>query len=142
MGKIRTIFKKYQEQISYLFFGGCTTLVSIVSYYICAHPLGLNINLSTALSNIIAIIFAYITNRLWVFKDKATTKAGIIREILSFLAARAATFVLDMLIMFVFADKLQLPDMPVKVISTIIVIILNYVASKLFVFKKEQSKKD
>ena len=139
--KYFALYKKYEEQVNYIFFGGCTTILNIVAYYIFAHVINLDVNPSTALGNIIAIIFAYFTNRLWVFKDKANTPKGIAREVLSFLGARAATFILDQINMFIFVDKLKLPDMPIKIISTTIVIILNYVASKLFVFKKDKNAK-
>lgn len=141
--KLKALFIKYYDVIAYLFFGVCTTVVNIVVYAICAKVLHFNTVVSTTIAWILSVAFAYITNRIWVFKSKVKDFKGIMREICSFVAARLATGVLDLLIMYVFVDLLHWPDMIIKVASNILVIVLNYIASKLFIFAKpkKQSKK-
>ena len=138
--KIKALLVKYRDVIAYLFFGVLTTIINILTYAFCAHVLNINTLASTAIGQIVAIIAAYLTNRKWVFHSEAHTAKAVIREILSFIGARAATFFLDMLIMFIFVDKLHWPDIPVKIASNIIVIVLNYVASKLFIFVKPKKQ--
>lgn len=126
----------------YLFFGGCTTLVNIVTYYIMAHVINASVMTSTIVAWIVAVLFAYITNRKWVFDSKVTTRKEIVQEIISFFACRIATGIVDWLLMFVFVEKLGFNDLLIKVISNIIVIVLNYVASKLIVFTDKKKKID
>ena len=126
------------DVILYLFFGVCTTLVNVVSYYICAYPLRLNVMLSTILAWIFAVIFAYITNRKWVFHSTAKDIKDIIREIISFFSCRITTGVVDWLCMYIFVDIVGMNDVIVKFAANILVIILNYIASKLIIFKSEK----
>ena len=137
--RITELLQKYKSQLLYLFFGGCTTLVNVAVYGLCAHAA----NLSTTLSIIIAwaasVLFAYLTNRTWVFESRARSAPDILREMGSFFLGRVATGVLDWVIMYVCVDRLGLPDMPIKLLSNVVVIILNYVASKLFIFAKKES---
>ena len=131
------LFKKYKDIIAYLFFGGLTTLVNIVCYYICAHVLKMATIPSTIIAWVLAVLFAYVTNRKWVFHSKVTGKKEILNEMMSFFGCRIATGIIDLLIMFVFVDLCHFNDLIIKIIANIIVIILNYVASKLLVFKKK-----
>ncbi len=134
---IKKLFIKYKDVISYLFFGVCTTIVNIVAYWVCAHLLHLSTIISTSIAWALAIAFAYITNRLWVFHSKAKGRKAIFREVCSFIACRLLTGFLDVAIMYIFVDKLHCPDLIVKVISNIIVIIANYIASKLVIFNEK-----
>ena len=136
------LFFKYKDIISYLFFGVCTTLVNVLSYWICAHPLKLNTMVSTIIAWILAVLFAYLTNRKWVFHSNATSVQEITREILSFFGCRLATGVLDWACMFIFVQLLAWNDVIVKFGANVLVIILNYVASKLFIFKKAVSQQN
>ena len=132
------LLQKYKSQLLYLFFGGCTTLVNVVVYGLCAHMANLSTTLSTAIAWFVSVLFAYLTNRTWVFESQARTAGDIMREIGSFFLGRAATGALDMAVMYVCVDRLGLPDMPIKLLSNVVVIILNYVVSKLFVFAKKE----
>ena len=132
------LLQKYKSQILYLFFGGCTTLVNVVVYGLCAHAANLSTTLSTAIAWFVSVLFAYLTNRTWVFESQARTAGDILRETGSFFLGRAATGGLDMAVMYVCVDRLGLPDMPVKLASNVVVIILNYIVSKLFVFSKKE----
>lgn len=127
---------KNRSVILYIVFGVLTTLVNIVSYWLLTRWLKQSVNTATVLAWILSVLFAYITNRTWVFDSKAIQPNEVIREIVSFFLARLSTGLLDWLIMFVFVTKLSLPDMPVKIASNILVIVLNYVLSRFLVFKK------
>ena len=133
------LLQKYKSQLLYLFFGGCTTLVNIIVYGVCAHPAGLSTTVSTVIAWVVSVLFAYLTNRTWVFESQARTAGDILREMGSFFLGRVATGVLDWAIMYVCVDRLGLPDMPIKLLSNVVVIILNYVISKLIVFSKKDS---
>lgn len=128
--------KKYQDIFFYLFFGACTTIANIISYAFCTRILNWDTVLSTVIAWLIAVIFAYITNRQWVFHSTAKDYKDISKEFLSFFSCRIATGVLDILIMYIFVTILHFPDIILKAISNILVIILNYAASKLIIFKK------
>lgn len=134
---IKKLYTKYKQLILYGIFGVLTTLVNIAVYYICAHLFSLPVVPSTIIAWIIAVLFAYITNKIWVFNSHVATLKGILAEMGSFFFFRLATGVLDVIIMHVFVDILSFNDVLIKVISNIIVIILNFLASKLVVFKNK-----
>lgn len=136
MERIKALFNKYRELILYLFFGGCTTLVNIISYYICS-KIGIGTALGTVIAWVLSVLFAYITNRKYVFESKAFGFAPILRETAGFFLCRLATGLLDLAIMVVFVDYLHFNDMLIKILSNIIVIVLNYIASKLMIFKSK-----
>lgn len=137
--KIIDLWKKYKELVLYLFFGVGTTVINIMAYYVCAHPLRINTVASTCVAWILSVLFAYITNKIWVFESKSTDVGVIIKEIVSFFSCRLLTGFLDVALMFVFVDVLSFNDMWMKIISNVIVIVLNYVASKLLIFKKKNA---
>ena len=139
MRKLKSLCRKYREQLLYIVFGGCTTLINIGVYWVCAHPLGLGTQLSNVLAWALSVLFAYVTNRIWVFHSQERTAAGILRELVSFFGARLATGLLDQGNMLLFVDVLKLPDLPVKLLSNVVVILLNYVFSKLWIFRKKSS---
>lgn len=128
-------FNKYREALLYLFFGGCTTLVNIVAFYIVR-----KFGVSTYITNIIAwflsVVFAFITNKLFVFESKNTSIKDSFKECFSFFLFRVISLVFDMGIMYLLIDLLNINEMVSKVFSNIFVVIINYVFSKLFIFKK------
>ncbi len=132
------LLKKYREQISYLFFGGCTFLVSMVTFYLFSKVMGMSETVANIPSNVIAILFAYITNKLFVFQKKNDDKQGLLKEFISFLGGRAVTFLLEELIIYVGVDLLHIDGMIVKLIAQVVVILGNYFISKFFVFKKSE----
>lgn len=133
---LKKIIDKYRDVIPYLFFGVCTTLVNVIVYWICAHSLKAGVMPSTVVAWFFAVLFAYVTNRKWVFHSKAHDTKSIIKEMISFFGCRIATGVVDWLCMFVFVNLLSINDVLVKIGANILVIVLNYVASKLFIFKR------
>ena len=133
-----SIYDKYKEAVLYLFFGALTTLVNILSYTLLTKIFNIEYMLSNVTAWILSVLFAYITNRKVVFKSK---NKKVIKEAEKFLGARIVTLLIDMLFMYVTVTVLLLNDKIMKIISNIIIIILNYVFSKLFVFVQKESEK-
>lgn len=134
--KICELYKKYREIFWYLVFGVLTTLVNVGAYYLFAHPLSLSVALSTALAWLISVIFAFVTNKLFVFGSKSSKR--LLYEIIAFFGARLATGALDFALMLIFVEVLGAPDLLMKIISNIVVIILNFVLSKIIVFRRQK----
>lgn len=134
---VKNLIEKYKDVIPYLFFGVCTTAVNVASYWICAHPLKWGVLASTIIAWIVAVLFAYVTNRKWVFHSEAYGSKEIIKEICSFFGCRLATGVVDWICMVVFVDVLKFNDVVIKFLANVIVIILNYIASKMVIFRRK-----
>lgn len=133
------LYEKYKDVIPYMFFGVCTTLVNIVVYWICAHVAFMGVMHSTIIAWVAAVFFAYLTNRKWVFHSEALGAKEILKEIIAFFGCRLATGVLDWLMMYVLVDHGHLNDFLIKTIANVVVIVLNYVASKLLVFGRKKN---
>ena len=91
--------------ILYVFFGGCTTLVNIITYYLCAHLFEFNTSISTIVAWFLSVLFAYITNKLFVFESKSFNKNIVIKEVFSFFGCRLATGILDLIIMVILIER-------------------------------------
>ena len=126
--------KNKKEVISYLIFGILTTLVNIVVYTFCKDVLQIQYLISNAIAWIVSVLFAYFTNRKYVFESHNSL---IINELVKFIGARVSTGIMDMLLMWLFVDVLSMQSMISKIIVNVVVVILNYVFSKLFVFQEE-----
>lgn len=137
--KIKALCIKYKEVLLYLIFGGLTTVVSLVSFWVCTYPLHINVLISNVISWICAVSFAYVTNAKWVFEAKPASAGEALKQCVSFFAGRLATLGVEEAILFVFVTLLHGNEMLVKVIAQIVVVVLNYVVSKLFVFKKKDT---
>ena len=128
-------YNKYKEGLLYLFFGGCTTLINIVTFFIC-RQFSLGINLSNVIAWVIAVIFAFVTNKLFVFDSKDMSSKRVIRETVSFFIARIISLGVDTGILHLMIKSLKISELISKIVSNIVVIIVNYIFSKLFIFKK------
>ena len=131
------LYRKYKEPLLYLFFGGLTFCLSIALYWLFAHPLGMTPLVANALSWVLCVAFAYVTNRTWVFKEKAHDRRGIAREAASFVLGRVATLVMEEAVLWLGISVLGISDIAVKVVAQVLVIIGNYIISKRFVFRKD-----
>ena len=140
--KISNFLSKHKRIIYYLLFGVLTTVVNVLSYWICANIFKTETIPSTIIAWILAVTFAYLTNRKWVFGSNATTQKEISKEILSFYACRLGTGLIDLILMVIFVDKLGFNGTLIKFLTDILVIILNYIASKLIVFKTKVIEND
>ena len=139
MGKIKELYKKYKEIINYLIFGVLTTLVSLVVYYASVLTFlnpenSIQLQIANILSWIAGVTFAYFTNRKYVFESKEKNK---LKEASKFFLSRVTTLLMDMLIMWLGVTILHGNDKIIKLISQVVVIVGNYIFSKLFVFKKK-----
>ena len=144
MNKIKELYLKYKEIINYLIFGVLTTVVSLVTYYICVYTIldpdnAVQLQIANVISWIISVAFAYITNRKFVFESKEKNK---IKEASKFVTSRIATLLMDMVIMYVGVTVLKFNDKIMKLISQVVVIVMNYILSKILVFKKEKNNKN
>lgn len=135
---IKNLMIKYRSFICYGIFGVLTTIVNIVTYNVCYYRFGISNTISNVAAWILAVSFAYLTNKAWVFGSKSWKWEVLKREIPAFISCRLATGVLDIIIMYVCVDVMQLHAMLMKIISNILVIILNYIFSKLVIFKKNE----
>lgn len=140
--KISQLLKKVlnKEVIMYLIFGVLTTVVSLLVYYGCIYTFlnpenAVQLQIANIISWIAGVAFAYITNRKFVFESNESNQ---LKEISKFVTSRLATLFLDMIIMFIGVTCLYGNDKIVKLISQVLVIIGNYIFSKLFVFKKQK----
>ena len=141
MKKIKELYLKYKEIINYLFFGGCTTIVNFISYYIPARIIGIDEVISNSIAWCISVLFAYVTNKIFVFSSKKENLEGILKEMFSFIFARLFTGALcDIGLFALMINILGINDIVSKITTQILVVILNYVLSKLVIFKKEKIK--
>ena len=141
-GKLKNFLTKYREIILYIFFGGLTTFVNWGSYWLLTDLLQVQYMAAAFWAQIISILFAYVTNRTWVFDSKVRGAKGLVVEMVKFFGARGISLLLDMACMFIGVDLLRMNDKVTKVISSVAVVIANYVFSKLFVFRDREQEKN
>ena len=146
---IQPFYKKYKEILMYLFFGACTTIVGIIFFALPIKVLnlpdfkilGITIDADVQVSNVIswicAVTFAYVTNRTWVFEDKAYGARKIAAECAAFFAGRLVTLIIENILLQLSVETLGWNDILAKCVVSVVTIILNYVISKIFVFKKK-----
>lgn len=141
MTKIKELLNKYREVIMYVLIGGLTTFVSLTSYYLLTFTIfdannPIQLQVANIISWIICVSFAFITNRKYVFKSNNT---NIIKECFNFFLARLSTLIIDMISMALMVSVLKLNDLIAKIIVQFIILILNYLFSKFFVFQNKNS---
>jgi putative flippase GtrA len=136
---IKQLYNKYKELIMYGIMGVLSTVINIVTFAICEKIFGINALVSNVIAWVVAVIFAYITNKLFVFESKSFKKDVLIKEIISFTSARLFSLLLEEVIIYVMIDLMNINSLIVKVFSNIVVIIVNYIFSKLVIFKKKEN---
>lgn len=129
------VYEKYKSVLLYLFFGGCTTVVSIGSFMLLESVWKWNELLANLGSWILAVGFAYVTNRVWVFASQVKGK-GIWKELLTFYSGRLITLGLEEAMLLVFVTWLQLNSTLIKVIAQVVVLVGNYLISRFITFRK------
>ena len=137
---INKLIEKFftREVISYLVFGVLTTLVNFVFYWLFTEVLGIYYLTSNVIAWIFAVIFAYITNKLFVFESKSWELPIVVKEVLSFGAARILSLLFETGFLTLTVEIFKFPKLIAKIIAAVFVVIINYVASKLFIFKKKK----
>jgi putative flippase GtrA len=131
--------KRQKEIFLYLLFGGLTTLVNIGVYYVCDSLLHWGTVWSTIIAWVLSVLFAFFTNKQFVFESREHTAAAFLIEGLRFFGCRLFSGVLDLFIMWLTVDLFHWNSLLMKIISNVIVVILNYIFSKFFIFRKKQS---
>lgn len=136
MELIQTLFAKFvnYETISYLVVGVLTTVISIAVFAGCYRKLKMSTVISNIISWVIAVAFAYVANKIFVFQSPSWEMAVVIKEIIGFVSARLLTLGFDIAFIYITVDKLHWNDILCKIGSNVVVMIVNYVASKLFIF--------
>jgi len=142
--EVKTVIKKLwklfvnRETITYGIAGVSTTIVNFIAYHLFCNILGIPNLIANAIAWVIAVAFAYVVNARWVFQDKQEDAAAESKKIVKFFGARIVTFVVEEAGMFVLVDLLKGNNLIMKAIVAVLVIILNYIFSKLFVFTKKK----
>ncbi len=124
-----------KELILYTIFGNLTFVISIGSYALFNIAFGINELIANALAWVFAVLFSYVTNKKWVFKAPTPTKTAFFVQMFAFFSGRFMTLIIEEAIIFVFITLLAYPSMWVKLAAQVVVVVLNYVISKLFVFR-------
>ena len=144
--RLKQLYTKYKEMILYLVFGVLTTALNYIVYFIFAVPLGVHYEISNCIAWVAGVIFAFLTNRSIVFNSQAMGFKKKFIEAIEFVAARLFSLVAEMVILWFFIDIVPLyPDekwnsLIAKFIGAVVVVILNYIASKFVIFKKDKDE--
>ena len=139
--KIKKLYSNYKEIVNYLIIGVLTTVVSLVSFYLIrifvfTNDSQFDIQFANIISWILAVLFAFVTNKKYVFDSKSTGYQKFV-EMIKFYVSRLTTLGVEMFVMWLLTSPLKVDDMISKIIVQFIIVILNYVFSKVFVFKKK-----
>lgn len=137
MKQILALYQKYKEVILYVFWGGMTTLVNIVVYYLFYDIWHIANVPSTAIAWLVSMLFAFVTNKIWVFNSRNTDWITTLKELISFTGFRLLSGVCDVGIMYLGVDVMHGNGLLWKILANVIVVILNYIFSKFFIFKKK-----
>lgn len=137
--KVKNIYSTNKEVVNYLVFGVLTTVINLATYFILTSVFldasnGIELQIANVIAWVVAVVFAYVTNRKYVFASQNEDK---LKELGNFFIARLATLLVDMVIMYLGVNVLSFNDKLIKIISQFTVIVSNYILSKIFVFKKK-----
>lgn len=138
---LKSLFVRYKQIISYLFFGVLSTLFSFLIWWICNDFFDMHYQIANIVSWIFAVLFAFFTNKLYVFESKDKSLKTIVSEIIKFYFFRLVTLLVDIAAMYIMVELMQMSEILAKIISTFIVILGNYLFSKFFIFKKKDECK-
>ena len=130
-----TFYKKYREVIDYIIFGGLTTLVNLIAFYIFDTLIGWPYLVANAMAIILSILFAYVTNKMFVFRTKELGAKENVLEFIKFIGFRGVSGLADMMTMWILVDLITMNTNIAKLLTQFIVVVLNYVFSKFFIFK-------
>ena len=135
--KIRALIEKHWDIVSYLFFGVCTTIVNYLIYIPCYNLLGMSASVSNMVAWVVAVAFAYLTNKPFVFKSNDWSASTVVPELTKFVGCRIGSGVAETIVLFLAVDLLGWNGNIWKLVTQVMVTVLNYVASKLVVFRKK-----
>ena len=138
---IRELLKKYKGIILYLIFGVLTTVINVATYHVAHEVLSIANVASTCIAWVVAVSFAFVTNKLFVFESKKANEEAV-KEAFNFFLCRIATGVIEIAMMWAFVDVLSLNGTMMKLVTNVVVIVINYVASKFLVFRGLENEKE
>lgn len=138
MKKIRTLIEKYYDILSYLFFGVLTTIVNYLVYLPCYNMLGLSATVSNLVAWVVAVAFAYLTNKPFVFKSNDWSAETVVPELTKFVGCRVGSGLMETIIIFLTVDLMAWNGNVMKLFTNVLVVIVNYIGSKLIVFRKQK----
>lgn len=138
--EFKAFLRKNSEVIAYLFFGVLTTLINLITFWVLSTVFNLETITATVAAWIIAVAFAFITNKIWVFKSKTKTSQETTKEAVMFIIARLVTLGVEVFLMWLMVDNFKQDKLIWKLLCNTITVILNYLFSKLIVFKEEKTK--
>ena len=133
MNNIKKLINK--ETILYVIFGVLTTIVNLIAYYLFSNIININYLISNAIAWIISVVFAYITNKFFVFNSSYINKDVIIEEFIKFMNFRLISGLSEVVLLFLFVDLLLMNDIVAKLIIGVLVALINFIFSKVFIFK-------
>lgn len=133
MNNIKKLINK--ETILYVIFGILTTIVNLIAYYLFSNIININYLISNAIAWIISVVFAYITNKFFVFNSSYINKDVIIEEFIKFMNCRLISGLSEVVLLFLFVDLLLMNDIVAKLIIGVLVALINFIFSKVFIFK-------
>ena len=133
MNNIKRLINK--ETILYVIFGVLTTIVNLIAYYLFSNIININYLISNAIAWIISVVFAYITNKFFVFNSSYINKDVIIEEFIKFMNCRLISGLSEVVLLFLFVDLLLMNDIVAKLIIGVLVALINFIFSKVFIFK-------
>ena len=137
IGKIKALIRRYYDVLAYLFFGGLTTAVNYVVYLPCYNWLGFSAAVSNVIAWVVAVAFAYLTNKPFVFRSHDWSAKTVVPELSKFVGCRVGSGLAESLILLVAVDMLGWNGNLWKLLTNVLVVILNYIGSKLLVFTKK-----
>jgi len=137
IGKLKELVEKYWDILSYLFFGVCTTIVNYIVYLPCYNALQMSATVSNVIAWVAAVAFAYLTNKPFVFKSHDWSAKTVIPELTKFVSCRVASGAAETLILLLAVDILHWNGNIWKLITQVLVVVMNYFASKFLVFRKK-----
>ena len=137
--KLKALFYKYREILLYLIFGGLTTVVSFVVYYAILWA-GMHYLAAQVISWAAAVAFAFVVNKLFVFEDRDNSPRALLRQIGQFVSVRIASGVLETALLWLLVDVILISENIAKIPVAVLTVIINYVASKLLIFRKNGKK--
>ena len=140
MEKIKKLWNQYKELILYVIFGGCTTLINIVVYFVCRRWLWMAVVPADVMAWFLSVVFAYVTNKLFVFESKSWQTKLVLKEVAEFFAARVFSLGVDVALLYMTVELLGWWEMPMKITANVVVIIINYIFSKWIIFNKDAAK--
>lgn len=136
----RPFYKKHKEALLYLLFGGLSFFLNLFLFKTIDTFTPLNALVNNVICWVVCVLFQFFTNRTWVFESKVENVSGFLRQLFDFVTGRLFTLVVEEVILAIFISWLGLNSMLVKLAAQVVVIVLNYVISKLWVFKDKSKK--